>query len=244
LDKTYVKILRNIDAEKQECAQLIFQCLAVSIHPLQLDDLAEILAIRFNSDSMPNYNTGRRSGEAKADLLSACSSLITVANVNGSQVVQFSHSSVKEFLTSGRLPTMGSGFSLHHILPGPAHTVMAKACLSNLVKLDDSVDRDTIKISPLAHYAARHWIEHAQFDDVSSHVQDIMFRLFDSDKPHFRTWIWLYDPDRHWGNTMSTPHPTQPQASPLYYATLCGFYGLVEHLVRTRRSDINARAGY
>src|SRR6266478_106662 len=244
LDETYERILQNIDAEKREYAQRLFQCLTVSIRPLRVDELAEILAIRFNSDSMPNYNAGWRSRNAKEAVLSACSGLVTVAGVDGSQVVQFSHFSVKEFLTSERLATLDSELTRYHILPGPAHTVMAKACLSILVKLDDKVDKKTIKNSPLALYAGRHWIEHAQFDDVSSHIQDVMFRLFDSDKPHFRSWIWLYDPDRHWGNHMSTPHPTRPQASPLYYASLCGFYRLVEHLIRIRRSDINARGGY
>jgi hypothetical protein len=124
LDETYERMLLNIDPEKQEFAQRLFQCLTMSIRPLRVDELAEILAIRFNSDSMPNYNADWRSGDAKEAVLSACSSLITVANVDGSQVVQFSHFSVKEFLTSERLSTMGSELSRHRILPGPAHTVM------------------------------------------------------------------------------------------------------------------------
>jgi ankyrin repeat protein len=242
-DETYEKALLNIDAEMQEYAQRLFQCLTVSIRPLRVDELAEILAIRFNSDSIPNYNAIWRSGDAKEAVLSACSSLITVANVDESLVVQFSHFSVKEFLTSERLATMGSELSRYHILPGPAHTVMAKACLSILFMLDDSMDKKTIKNFPLALYAARHWIEHAQFDDLLSHIQVVIFRLFDSDKPHFRAWIWLYDPDCHWGNHMSTPHPTRPQASPLYYAALYGFRDVVEHLVDAHLQDLNARSG-
>ena len=243
MDETYERTLLNIDAEQQEYAQRLFQCLTVSIRPLRVDELAEVLAIRFNSDSTPNYNAGWRSGDAKEAVFSACSSLITVVDVDGSPVVQFSHFSVKEFLTSERLATMESELSRHHILPEPAHTVMAKACLSILVTLDDHVDKNTIKNFPFALYAARHWIEHAQFDDVSSHVHDVMFRLFNSDKPHFRAWIWLYDPDRHWGNHMSTPHPTQPQASPLYYAALCGFRDVAEDLVDAHPQDLNSRSG-
>jgi ankyrin repeat protein len=235
--------LLNIDAEKQEYAQRLFQWLTVSIRPLRVDELAEILAIRFDSDSIPNYNAGWRSGDPKEAVLSTCPSFITVANVDGSLVVQFSHFSIKEFLTSERLATMGSELSCYHILPGPAHTVMAKACLSILFTLDDHVDKKTVEKFPFALYAARHWIEHAQFDDVSSHIQDAMFRLFDSDRPHFRAWIWLCDPDRHWGNRMSTPHPTQPQASPMYYAALCGFRDVVEDLVDEHPQDLNARIG-
>ena len=242
-DETYEKALLNIDVEQQEYAQRLFQWLTVSIRPLRVDELAEILAIRFSSDSIPDYNTGWRSGDAKEAVLSTCSSLVIVANVGGSPVVQFSHVSVKEFLTSERLATMGRELSCYHILPRPAHTVMAKACLTILVTLDDRVDKMNIKNFPFALYAARHWIEHAQFDDVLSHIQDVLFRLFDSHKPHFRAWIWLYDPDLDQENHMSTPHPTRPQASPMYYAALCGLRGVSEDLVNAHPQDLNSRSG-
>jgi len=63
LDESYEKALLNIDVEKQEHARRLFQCLTVSICPLRVDELAEILAIRFNSDSIPNYNADWRSGQ-------------------------------------------------------------------------------------------------------------------------------------------------------------------------------------
>ena len=244
MDETYVRMLLDIDEEKQEYAQRLFHCLAFSIRPLLVDELAEILAIRFDSYSAPNYNTGWRLGDAEEAVLSACSGLVAVVIVDGSRVVQFSQSSIKEFLTSEHLATSDDRLSHYHVLPGPGHTIMAKACLSILLKLDDSADKKTIEHSPLALYAARHWIEHAKFGDVSSHIKDIIFRLFDPDRPHFRAWIWLYDMDRRWENHMSTTHPTWPHASSLYYAALCGFSDLVEHLVRTHPSEINARGGY
>src|ERR1700722_4456384 len=46
LDGTYERILLNIDEEKQEYAQRLFHCLTLSIRPLRVDELAEILAIR------------------------------------------------------------------------------------------------------------------------------------------------------------------------------------------------------
>ena len=47
LDETYDRTLLNIDEEKREFAQRLFLCLAVSIRPLRVDELAEILAIQF-----------------------------------------------------------------------------------------------------------------------------------------------------------------------------------------------------
>jgi ankyrin repeat protein len=70
-----------------------------------------------------------------------------------------------------------------------------------------------------------------------------MERLFDPARPHFAAWVWLYDIDRHWTEPMSTTHPTRPEAAPLYYASLCGFRGLVEHLITAHSSDVNSRGG-
>jgi ankyrin repeat protein len=71
----------------------------------------------------------------------------------------------------------------------------------------------------------------------------LMKRLFDTAKPHFAAWIWLYDIDRYWTESMPTIHPTQPEAVPLYYASLCGFVGLTEHLVAARPADVNSKGG-
>jgi ankyrin repeat protein len=38
--------------------------------------------------------------------------------------------------------------------------------------------------------------------------------------------------------------PERPQAAPLYYAVLCGFRGLIEHLIATFPRDVDARGGY
>jgi ankyrin repeat protein len=38
-------------------------------------------------------------------------------------------------------------------------------------------------------------------------------------------------------------HPTQPEAVPLYYASLCGFVGLAEHLIAAHSPDVNRKGG-
>jgi Ankyrin repeats (3 copies)/Ankyrin repeat len=176
-------------------------------------------------------------------VLSACSSLISIVDRGGHQIVQFSHFSVKEYLTSERLATAEERLASYHILPEPAHTTLARASLSVLLQLDDKIDRDTISQFPLAPYAARHWVDHAQFRNVSSHIEEVMVRLFDRAKPHFVAWVWLHDVDRYWIEPMSTTHPTPPEAVPLYYASLCGFRGLVEHLIASHSPDVNSRGG-
>ncbi len=47
LDERYGRTLLGIDEEKREYAQRLFRCLVVSIRPLRVEELAEVLAIRF-----------------------------------------------------------------------------------------------------------------------------------------------------------------------------------------------------
>ena len=245
LDEKYKVALLQISKKKREYALRLFQCLAVTVRPLRVEECAELLAVRFEADALPNYDAGwRLSGDAEEAVLSIGSSLISVVKEDGIKIVQFSHFSFREFLISKRLVIWGNNASLYHISLVPAHTFLEKACLNVLLKLDDFIDKTTIKNMPLALYAARHWVDHAQFENVSSHVQGMMEHLFDPDKHHFSAWVWVHDIDHRWGEDMSTVHPTRPGAVPLYYAALCGLPDLAEHLALACPSDVNARGGY
>jgi hypothetical protein len=82
--------------------------------------------------------------------------------------VQFSHFSVKEFLTLARLATSSEDTLCYHIVLEPAHTILAQACLSVLLQLDDCVEQSGIRNSSLARYAAEHWVAHAEDEKVMS----------------------------------------------------------------------------
>ena len=244
LDETYERILLSIGEERWDYARRLFQCLAVSIRPLRVDELAEILAMQFDVGALPSYDVKLRPVDSEEAVLATCSSLLMIVNVDGSQVVQFSHFSVKEYLTSERLTKAGEEISRYYIIPRFAHALLSKASLSVLLSLDDPVDRDCVKNSPLSIYAARYWVNHAQFEDVASTIEDAMNLLFDPTKSHFTTWVWIYDIDYPFRDIMFTEHPTPPATIPLYYAILCGFQGLVERLIAARPQDVNARGGY
>src|ERR1700761_7152846 len=157
LDETYEQALLRIDEVKRQFAHRLFQCLAVSIRPLRVEELAEVLAVRFGPGELPQFNTAWRLGDAEEAVLSACSSLITVINVDGSRIVQFAHFSVKEFLISDRLATASEDISRHLIVPHVAHATLAQACLGVLLQLDGRINADSIRNFPLSDYAARHW---------------------------------------------------------------------------------------
>ena len=175
--------------------------------------------------------------------MSACSSLVIIVKDGDSRVVQFSHFSVKEFLTANRLVEPIKDVSRYHVRLEAAHTILAQACLGVLLRLDDQVDRDKIENFPLARYAAEYWVTHARFKNVSSRIKDGMERLFDADKPYFATWLWIYNEDWCWCS-MSTMRPEKPEAVPLYYAARHGFRDLAERLIAEHPEHVNARGGH
>jgi hypothetical protein len=163
-----------------------------------------------------------------------------------SRIVQFSHFSVKEFLTSPRLAIASREVSSYHIDLEPAHTILAQACLGILLQIQDDVQRRAPGDHPLARYAAEHWTTHAQFGEVSSRLHKGMEYLFDANKPHFKAWLAIYDIDTDPPDStfyQFTPS-RQSSATPLYYAALYGFHDLVEHLITKNPQDVNADGGY
>jgi hypothetical protein len=237
LDETYERVLRSINKANRDHALHLLQCVTVAVRPLRVEELAEVLAVDFDAvrnGGMPNVKPDWRWSDQHQAVLSTCSSLITVVGDGDSQVVQFSHFSVKEFLTSDRLACSSGDISRYHILLSPAHIILSQACLSVLLRLDED--------NALVDYAARHWVDHAQFEDVSSHIQDVMEYFFDADKPRWAAWHRVYDIDDDWWREF-TPGLVIPSTTPLYYAALCGFYDLVEYLVVKNPEHVDVRGG-
>ena len=166
VDETYERMLRNINENNQEHARRLLYCLAVSARPLHVEELAEILSFDFDATegSIPKFYPDRRPRNPKHAILSICSSLIAIVHNRGTRVVQFSHLSVKEFLTSNHLASSTGHLGSYHILPKPAHTIFTQVCLGLLLHPKDR-DHDE---SPLSEYVAQHWVAHAQFEDVAS----------------------------------------------------------------------------
>ena len=103
LDETYERTLREIKEEKWEDARRLLLCVAVASRPLQVEELAEILAFDFEAGSIPRFCEDARLQNPIEAVLSTCSTLLSVVEDWRSQVVQFAHFTVKEFLTLDRL---------------------------------------------------------------------------------------------------------------------------------------------
>jgi ankyrin repeat protein len=242
LDETYERILREIRKPNQGHAHKLLQCLVAAVRPLRVAELAEVLAFDFMAEGIPKLNPGWRWEDQEEAVMSACSSLVIIAKDGDSRIVQFSHFSVKEFLTADRLVEPIRDVSRYHIRLEAAHRILAQACLGVLLRLDDRVDRDNIKNFPLARYAAQYWPTHARFENALSYVKDGIECLFDATKPHFATWLWVYDEERP-NRSMFTMCPEKPEAVPLYYAARLGFRDLAERLIAEHPEHVNARGG-
>ncbi|KAI0288057.1 hypothetical protein BC826DRAFT_721154, partial [Russula brevipes] len=248
LDDTYERMLQGIPKEQKQHAHHLFQCLVAASRPLRVEELAEIFAIKFDTDSLPNLMDHWRPENPEEAVLSACSTLIAIIDNGGSKIVQFSHFSVKEFLTSDRLRTSEFGNICHYFIPlDAAHSILVRACITVLLQLDENVDKERLAAFPLAFYAAEHWVDHAKIREVASQVQDAMEQLLDPRKPYLAAWAcWIRDVDRGLvGRSIGNlpEHPPQPKGTALYYAALCGLCDLAEHLIVARAEDVGAKCG-
>ncbi|KAN0128631.1 hypothetical protein V8E53_013550, partial [Lactarius tabidus] len=192
-------------------------------------ELAELLAFDFNvtHGEIPKLNSGWQGKDHEQAVLSTCSGLITVDPGHGSQIVKFSHFSVKEFLMADRLAKSTRVISQYHISLEDAHRVLAQAPLG--VQLRDSDITNDTDSTPLAGYAARHWVMHTQSGMLrATRVRDGMEYLFDPDKPYL---MRRHDVDADSSAYFASAPDSEPGTRPLYYVALCGFHKLTEHLI-------------
>jgi hypothetical protein len=235
LDKTYERILREIKKPNQRNAHRLLQCLVAAVRPLKLHELAEVLAFDFDAvdgDGIPELNPDRILSlkDEEEAIMSACSNLvIIVKDRRGRRIVQFSHFTVKEFLTANRLAEPIRDVSRYHIRLDAAHTILVRACLAVLLGFKCGLTTHFL----LATYAAECWSTHALFEDVSSRVKYAIRCLFDVDKPHFAIWV----------DFAQQIYFNPKTEFPLFYVACFGFRDAAEHIIAEHPEQINAKTG-
>ena len=142
---------------------------------------------------------------------------------------------------SDRLATSRGDISQYHISLLDAHTLLAQASLSVLLRDPDVNDHYDGAV--LAEYAAEHWTTHAQVENVASQLRDGMEDIFDPDKPYFEAWVQLHDIHKEDSDVFPNMPDSEPGARPLYHAAFYGFLELVEQLVLKYPQYASARGG-
>ena len=242
LDETYRRSLRNINNAHWEFAHRLFQFVAVASRPLRVKELAELLAFDFKSGPIPKFDEDCRLEDPVDAVLSTCSSLLAIVDVQypSRKVIQFSHFSVKEYLTSPRLAEARDIIPRrYHISMTPAHTLAAQTCLGILLHLDkDVVTRDNMEKWPLAEYAAKHWADHALFEGVTQNVEDGLKQLFHPRNPHLAVCVWIYNPREPFEED---ERPSLSLKTFVHYAALWGIHFIVEFLVIECSQNVRSR---
>ena len=242
LDETYERTLREINKADWEFAHRLFQFVAVAVRPLFVEELAELLAFDFEAGSIPKFRENWRLEDPMHAVLSSCCSFLALVDdksyyIRRRQVVQFSHFSVKEFLTSTRLAEANDTIlRRYHISETPAHTLAARACLGYLLHLDEDIIKDGLKKLPFIRYSAEYWVDHARLENVSRNVSDGMKELFDPSKPHLAIHVRIRARNPvfyHVGQ--SGPPPLS--GTRLHYAVLWDLPSMTEIIVNEEHSQ-------
>lgn len=266
LEDTYAQILDNINRANYLYVFKILQWLTHSARPLELGEIAEVVAI--DLEQSPRFDLGNRFPDPR-DILKICSSLIslevgTPENIkddetdsdsdsdsdgksdyesgNGRVVIRLAHFSVKEYLVSASiLQGKVKRYSVREI---NAHTVIANDCLAYLLHFDaiDTLTFQSFDEFPLIKYAAQHWAEHAEIVERGSGSNSLLtMEFFLSEGNALRNCIRVFDPHEPF-----LPYHSRRNVdgiySPLYYASLTGLYQSVQVLL-DKGADVNAECG-
>jgi Ankyrin repeats (3 copies) len=236
LDGTYDRILCAIDKENSQDALKILQWLVYSARPLRIDEVVDAIAVY--SDNDPRFDLESRLPDPQ-DLLTICSSLITIAGVE----IRLAHFSVKEYLISERIQN-GPAYQ-YSIRERYANASIAETCLAYLLQFDktNSLTHQTTEKFPLARYAAEYWTQHSRVAREDAEVMhQLIMELFLSNREAYVNWVRLFDPDE----PLEQPDITKGSkrvAPPLYYASLAGLIESVRLLLE-QGADVNAQGGY
>jgi hypothetical protein len=137
--------LKDIGEQNWEYAHRLFQCVAVASRPLRVEELAELLSFDYDAESTPTLREDWRHEDPAHAVRSTTSSLLAIVDVDGTRVIQFAHSRLKEYLTSNRLADAGTTLSRFHVSMTQAHTIVAQACLDVLLHINESITEDIRK---------------------------------------------------------------------------------------------------
>jgi len=249
LDATYERILCSIHNDYYEYAVRILRWLAFSSRPLLVEEISEVVAIDVERD--PAFDS-QEVLEDPSDILTICSSLITLATTENSgmetsestqRTVLLAHYSVKEYLISERCRQGRAKW--YSIQETTCNEFLAKSCLGYLLQFQvpDSLSNRNIQEFKLAWYSAKFWITHTQaVTKKTEALNRLAMKFFSTGEGAYLNWIRIYDLDQPW-NRSSFQRKFTEVPTPLYYASQSGLTEIVSLLIVETGADVNAQGG-
>ena len=231
LEESYEKVLRGIDDHHADDTLQILKLMVAALRPMCLEELAEILAIDWDSDN--TFNPSNRMTD-KQGIFIFCPDLLirTTCKIGDSTptYVQLAHKSVRDFLISGNRTTFA-------FTEDDAHTFAAKTCLVYLLSIPSQIAGVTKLKSEyhLVEYASTYWIDHFRLSKDQASLRNLVLSLFNRKRPqHLINWCQVYNIDRPWRRVekWGRRSDTVPEVAPaIYYASHAGLAFIVDALL-------------
>ncbi|RDW93506.1 uncharacterized protein DSM5745_00828 [Aspergillus mulundensis] len=223
MEETYSRILSTIADSHKNYALRILQWLVYAVRPLMIEEIIDVLAVSFNEEGHA-FDPRNRLLDVE-DILSICSSLVTIEKSGQGLLVKLSHLSVRDYLVSSHT----QAFFRNSMESETANTAISSICLRYILQLDTNCysDRRIRERFPLTTYAVMHWPIHARAaGEGSASVLRLIEELFLLQDESFCTWVCLYK------NSVSSGWKDHVRARkdrlPLFYASLLGLTGAVK----------------
>lgn len=223
LDGTYEWALSKLSKAYQEKAVLCLKWIAFAIEPLTVDALIAAVGLGL-SDNPPALTDEDGRPTISAILLQPHVLPPGLVVVSDQDVVSFSHSSVKEYLTSDRIKSSeASEFALNE---QAAHFQIAQACLRyhlyiSKEKAQNEITNSILREFRLWDYAGEFGLGHVESvarDQSTPSLYDRRQDVFEHHGAAFRNLVWHRN---DW--FLASSHPDNFKfPSPLYYTLYMG----------------------
>ncbi|VUC23020.1 unnamed protein product [Clonostachys rosea] len=220
LDKTYERMLLNINEEYIEDASRVLSLLTCAKRPLTVLEVIEAVAVELGDSPALNPDGRLLDGD---EILRLCPGFLELAacSRSGKTTVRISHFSVQEYLESERLHPTLARFKVHR---PEAHAQIASICLTYLMEPQGSNATSSTEY-PLRDYSTTAWHQHYRDADSNLHqVEDQAMRFFQLTGSAFRIWAKDYSGSAR-------------LVSPVFYASYLGLASLLSRLLEERRSN-------
>lgn len=254
LNYLYQTLLEDIDDETLPETLQLMQWICFALRPLSLTELRFATIVDANTP----YRSFRQCQEAeeyiddeqmekKVRFLSR--GLAEVKDYEGSQIVQFNHQSVKEYLLQHGLQILDK--YANGDIVGRAHFRLSRSCiryiamdeLSRLDLKNTNSIRSKLNNFPFLQYAVTSWIPHVQrVEEENIPQQDLLDFFYRPSTKLMRLWANFHGP-----LDMGTPrlrHDDYRGTTLLHVAARHNLLGILHAILRSNDVDINVKDTY